>query len=187
MTYNRTTTLNEIRKHLPCTDSWCTLLYKLGKTKADDEPLEYKYILDTLGLADAIWALTCKDKPIAVRRFAIKCAEYALLDWLEDKELPQDVEVDCVKLIDIASRYMCGAISFSVLMAASDSIRTRLYKHENEKYYNVLQSAMATCWHMEDNDLENANEAARQAAWFARYKDTKVDEYQRGLYIDMFC
>lgn len=187
MTYNRTTTLNEIRKHLPCTDSWCTLLYKLGKTKADDEPLEYKYILDTLGLADAIWALTCTGTPHTVRRFAIKCAEYALLDWLENKELPQAIEIDCVRLLDIAKQYTQNEIPFSILMAASDDIRRRLYKYENEEYYNVLQSAMATCWYMEDDDLENANEAAKTASWQARYKSNEADKYQRGLYVDMFC
>ena len=187
MMYNRTTTLNEIRKHLPCTDSWCTLLYKLGKTKADDEPLEYKYILDTLGLADAVWALTCTGTPHAVRRFAIKCAEHALYGYLENNELPQDVEVYCVRLIDIAKRYTQNEISFSKLVAASDKLKLYLYKYENSEYDNVLRSAISTCWHMEDDDTENANEAARQASWFARYKDTKVDEYQRGLYVDMFC
>lgn len=51
------TTLNEIRKHCPCYPSWVKLLKSLGKTKADDEPISFKYLLDTLGWRDAVWCL----------------------------------------------------------------------------------------------------------------------------------
>ena len=35
-----TTTLNKIRAHGPCPEGWTKLLNTLGKTKADDEPLD---------------------------------------------------------------------------------------------------------------------------------------------------
>src|SRR5690554_5884207 len=51
------TTLNEIKKHHPCSEGWEKLLSSLGKTKADDEPLPFKHILDSNGIEDALWAL----------------------------------------------------------------------------------------------------------------------------------
>lgn len=57
MTYKTTTTLNEIRSMHPCEDGWAKLLKGLGKTKADDESLELRTILDINGLDDALWCL----------------------------------------------------------------------------------------------------------------------------------
>src|SRR5690606_40470249 len=36
---------------------WDTLLKNLGKTKADDEPLSFKRILESNGIKDAVWSL----------------------------------------------------------------------------------------------------------------------------------
>jgi len=51
------TTLNKIRSHYPCADGWEKLLNSLGKTKADDEPLDLLVILVSNGLDDALWCL----------------------------------------------------------------------------------------------------------------------------------
>ena len=58
MTYNSTTTLNHIRDASPCEDGWIKLLKHLGKTKADDEPLDLLTVLDSNGLDDALWVLS---------------------------------------------------------------------------------------------------------------------------------
>ena len=50
-------TLKGIRKHSPCQESWTKLLASLGKTKAEETPVDLEYILDLLGLDDALWAL----------------------------------------------------------------------------------------------------------------------------------
>jgi hypothetical protein len=52
-----TTTLNAIREESPCADGWTKLLKHLGKTQADNEPLSFVTILDSNGLADALWCL----------------------------------------------------------------------------------------------------------------------------------
>jgi hypothetical protein len=71
-----TTTLNEIRKHHPCTEGWERLLKHLGKTKADDEPLEFTTILDSNGLNDCCWAMRARpDLNNLWRHFAVDCAE----------------------------------------------------------------------------------------------------------------
>ena len=55
------TTLKKINKYCPCTSGWTTLLENLGKSKADDEPLELMTILKSNGIKDAVWALRCFD------------------------------------------------------------------------------------------------------------------------------
>ena len=50
-------TLKAIRAHTPCAPSWKKLLVSLNKTKADDTEVGLEYILDLLGLDDALWAL----------------------------------------------------------------------------------------------------------------------------------
>jgi hypothetical protein len=56
-----TTTLSAIRKHGPYTGSWTKLLASPGETKADDTEVSIEYILDLLGLDDALWALRAVD------------------------------------------------------------------------------------------------------------------------------
>lgn len=51
------TTLNAIRATHPCEEGWAVLLKHLGKTKADDEPLDFLTILESNGPDDALWCL----------------------------------------------------------------------------------------------------------------------------------
>ena len=53
-----TTTLSAIRKHRPCEPGWEKLLASLGKTKADNQPLQMVTILKSNGLRDALWCLS---------------------------------------------------------------------------------------------------------------------------------
>ena len=56
-----TTTLNEIREFSPCEDSWKKLLNYLNKTKADNDVLDFKKILEAIGIKDTIWCLRTQD------------------------------------------------------------------------------------------------------------------------------
>ncbi len=70
-----TTTLNRIRAHHPCEEGWTKLLKRLGKTKADEEPLPFSVIVESDGLDDAIWC--CRAEPRHLREwrlFAVWCA-----------------------------------------------------------------------------------------------------------------
>ena len=70
-----TTTLNKIRRALPCKEGWEKLLANLGKTKADDEPLPLTTILDSNGLEDCLWALrTVPEHDSLWRKYAVWCA-----------------------------------------------------------------------------------------------------------------
>ena len=104
------TTLNEIRKHNPCTNGWEKLLVYLGETKADDEPLAITTILDSNGLDDAIWCLRAvegKDKEI--RLFAVWCARQ-VRHLMTDKR--------SLDALDVAERYANGEATDDELTAA---------------------------------------------------------------------
>ena len=54
-------TLKQIRDNKnekPCEDSWTKLLKSYGKTKADDTVVTCEYLLDTLGVDDALWVIS---------------------------------------------------------------------------------------------------------------------------------
>ena len=75
-----TTTLNAIRAASPCKYGWEKLLAHLGKTKADDEPLDLLTILNSNGLDDALWFLSygAPDCDRLARHFQAWCAEQVL-------------------------------------------------------------------------------------------------------------
>ena len=69
----KTTTLNKIRSHNPCKQSYVLLLKSLNKTKPDDEPLSFRHILDTIGIHDAVWCL----RTLQYKEFCLFSADVA--------------------------------------------------------------------------------------------------------------
>ena len=71
------TTLNKIRSHSPCESVWVKLLKHLGKTQADDEPLDFLTILESNGLDDTLWCLKAAPKEWEpnIRMYAVWCAK----------------------------------------------------------------------------------------------------------------
>ena len=92
MEYASTTTLAAIRAQSPCENGWRTLLAQLGKTAADDEPLPLLTVLNSNGLDDALWVLSCAmpDDRLA-RHFQAWCAEQVL--HLFERKRPNDKRV----------------------------------------------------------------------------------------------
>ena len=90
--YASTTTLNAIRAASPCEDGWTELLAHLGKTRADDEPLELLTVLESNGLNDALWVLSyaMPDNRLA-RHFQAWGAEQVL--HIFEAERPNDRRV----------------------------------------------------------------------------------------------
>jgi hypothetical protein len=90
--YASVTTLNRIRVARPCKDGWEKLLAALGKTTADDEPLDLLTVLYSNGLDDALWVLSyaMPDDRLA-RHFQAWCAEQVL--HLFEVDRPEDVRV----------------------------------------------------------------------------------------------
>ena len=107
------TTLNSIRAHGPCADGWAKLLRHLGKTRADDEPLEIVTILDSNGLDDALWclrAVTGHDREI--RLFAVWCARQVQHLMTDPRSLAA---------LDVAERHAHGKATDAELSATWDA------------------------------------------------------------------
>jgi hypothetical protein len=126
------TTLNKIKSYSPCgllepkntNLGWGKLLNYLGKTEADDEPLELRTILESNGIDDTLWAFRAvegKDKEI--RLFATDCAEMVLPIY--EKQYPNDNRPR--KAIQAARDYANGLITAEELNdaagAAADAAR----------------------------------------------------------------
>jgi hypothetical protein len=125
MTYNSTTTLKRIRAAGPCEDGWCKLLAHLGKTKADDEPLDLLTVLDSNGIDDALWVLSyaMPDDRLA-RHFQAWCAEQVL--HLFEAQRPADMRVrDQIAMLrnDSASAAAGAAAGAAAWAAAGDAAR----------------------------------------------------------------
>lgn len=105
------TTLNKLREHSPCCEGWRRLLTYLGKTKADDEPLSFKSILDSNGLDDAIWALRSIDSP-EVRLFAVRCV----------RQIQHLISDECsLNALDVSEMYAVGNATSEEISAARDA------------------------------------------------------------------
>ena len=109
-----TLTLNQIREKDPCKKSWLRLLASMDKTKADDTPIGLDYILDLLGMNDALWAIRCLPSEMSgkIRLLACDFAEPAL-KYTDD---PRPAEA-----IRIARLHAVGQATDSELAAAGDA------------------------------------------------------------------
>lgn len=113
-----TTTLNKLRAHSPCESGWKKLLAHLGKTQADDEPLQLSTILESNGIQDAVWALRSLngvDKEL--RLFACDCAEHVL--YLFENVYPKDNRPR--NAIENARKYAQGTATKEELAAAANA------------------------------------------------------------------
>jgi hypothetical protein len=155
MAYASTTTLAAIRAASPCEDGWRKLLGALGKTSADDEPLDLLTVLDSNGLDDALWVLSyaMPDDRLA-RHFQAWCADQVL--HLFEAECPDDTRVrDQIAMLrndeaDDAAR----AAAWDAARAAAEAAARAAAEAA------AWAAARAAAW-------DAARAAARAAAWDA--------------------
>ena len=139
------TTLNEIRQYQPCESGWKKLLNNLGKTKADDEPLEITTILESNGLDDALWCLRAVEgHDREIRLFAVECARSVQDLMTNDRS---------VAAIDVAERFANGKATQKKLNTARDAA-----------WDAAWDAAGAAAW---DAAWDAAGAAAGAAAWAA--------------------
>lgn len=166
------TTLNKIREHSPCREGWEKLLTSLGKTKADDEPLSFKTILDSNGLDDAIWALRSIDAP-EVRIFAVRCVRQIQHLLTDERSLAA---------LDVAEAYTVGQATEEELSAARAAAREAARDA-------AWDAARAAAWAAARAAAREARDAARDAAWAAAREaawDAAWDA-QKEDFIAIFC
>lgn len=150
------TTLNQVRRHSPCSEGWSKLLAHLGKTKADDEPLAITTILDSNGLEDALWCLRAIERhDREIRLFAVWCARQVQHLMTDQRS---------VAALDTAERYAAGLASDSELKEARSAAWSAVRTAEaTEAAWSAEAEAAAwsTAW---STAAEAAVEAAAEAA-----------------------
>lgn len=110
-----TTTLARIRAHSPCASGWSKLLAHLGKTGPDDEPVPFAVIVESNGIADALWCCRAEPQHASMwRLFAVRCARRALARIL--KPDPRSIAA-----CDAAERHAAGLATDEELAQAQRS------------------------------------------------------------------
>jgi hypothetical protein len=156
------TTLNKIRAHGPCEESWKTLLASLSKTSADDEPVSLLYILDIIGIEDALWALRAVDGiERECRLFACRRAESVL--YIYEREYPNDPRPR--RAIEVARAYAEGTASESERAVAWAAVRDVVRAASWAAVRDAVRAvAWAAAWAAA---RDAAGAAVRAAAWAA--------------------
>jgi hypothetical protein len=163
-----TTTLSAIRKHSPCEDGWKKLLSRLGKTRADDEPLLLTKILDSNGLDDALWCLCAVNGyEREIRLYAVWCARQV-------QHLMTDPR--SIAALDVAERFARGEATKAKLeaarmdalsasdAAASASARAEAFKEAAKIVWNAVPATCTNQWHVELIETCRALEALAKSA-----------------------
>jgi len=107
------TTLNKIREISPCEDGWKILLTHLNKTKADDEQLDFKTIIEAIGIEDTLWCLKTQEFK-DYYKFCTRVA-YSVLPLFEE-EHPEDKRPRLG--IEAVEKFMKGEINIKELEKA---------------------------------------------------------------------
>ena len=163
------TTLAAIRAHSPCQSGWTRLLGHLGKTKADDEPLALSVVLESNGVADALWCLrACDGAEIFARRFALDMAKRVYPIW--HAKHSKDA---CVKnCIAMTGMYLRGKATKEELIearyAATDAT-VRVFGRQSADAAYAAYAAYAAA-------ATDATDAATYAALVARAADAAAAE-----------
>ena len=161
--YQSTTTLSRIREAQPCREGWEKLLAHLGKTKADDEPLQLLTVLDSNGLDDALWVLSyaMPDDRLA-RHFQAWCAEQVL--HIFEAEHPTDTRVrDQIAMLrndEAAARAAARAAAWDAAWDAAGALVVRGLIKPGASWNKSAYDALTKPWrtvigpiHLNDEDL----------------------------------
>jgi hypothetical protein len=151
------TTLNKIRYNpsgeKPCKPGWEKLIKTLGKTKADDEDLHLRTILDSNGLVDAVWCLRAvEDHDREIRLFAVWCARRVQHLMTDQRSL---------NAVDVSERYANEQASAEELKAARAAAGEA-----------AGEAARAAAWEAAGDAAGAARAAARTAARTAAWGAT---------------
>ena len=157
-----TTTLNKIRSRHPCESLWEKFLNYLGKTRVDNEPLDFKTILESNGLNDALWCFrSLKGHDREIRLYAVWCARQ--VEYLDKSGVAKATN-------DISERFANRLATNRELKSARATARA---------------AAWAACAAARDAACAAARDAVRDAAWDAAWDAAR--DAQEQQFIKMFC
>lgn len=174
MTYNTKTTLNRIREGSPdsgraCQDGYAKLLSYLGKTRADDEPVDLLQVLDSNGLDDALWVLSYAMPDDRLdRHFQAWCAEQVLHKF--EQWFPGDMRVR-----DQIAMLRNDGASDEERSAARAAARSAAWSAEQDAAREAARASALVA--TRDAECEAARDAAqaaaRDTAWGASWSATR--------------
>jgi hypothetical protein len=181
------TTLNKIRLNCPCDPSWKKLLASLGKTEADDAPVSLRYILDNLGLDDALWALRAVDGiDRECRLFACRRAESVL----DIYELMNPGDSRPRRAIEVARSYADGIGTQEELRAASHAAYASARVAGNSVWETLAADAsVAAAWALPAMGARSAAGAAANVSAYDAAGATSDSTWAavRADFIKTFC
>ena len=182
--YHSTTTLNAIRKASPCEEGWLKLLKHLGKTKADDEPLDLLTVLDSNGLDDALWVMSyaMPDDRLA-RHFQAWCAEQALPIFEAERPNDRRVRDQIAMLRNDDATYEDRAAARTAALAAAlaaawDAARAAARAAARTA---ALAAALAAAWDAARAAARTAALAAALAAAWAAARNAQERQLRKML------
>jgi len=161
------TTLKKIRVKQPCEEGWAKLLAYLGKTKADNEPLNILTIIKSNGVQYALWALQAVDHPDRDRVSRLMACDFAesVLPIFEKKYPDNKRPRECIK---VARMYARGKADDKQMAAARDATWDATWAAE----LDTAWAARSAAWAAERAaEWAAARAAARDAAWAAEATD----------------
>jgi hypothetical protein len=175
------TTLKRIRSHGPCQKGWEKLLKHLGKTKADDESLPLRVILESNGFDDAICCLRAvPDCDKEARLFAVWCARQVQHLMTDPRSLAA---------LDIAERHANGKATDEELTAARDAAMSAARSAARDAARDAAMSAAAARSAARSAAGAAAGATAWGAAWGAAWYASfaTAQQEQEKKFIEMFC
>jgi hypothetical protein len=120
------TTLNNLRKHAPCSFDLKKLLTNLGKSEPDDEPLCISTILESNGVEEAIWCLrSVEGHDREIRLFAVECARSVQHLMTDERS---------IKALDVSENFANGLANERDLKAARDDAYAAAYAAAGAAY-----------------------------------------------------
>ena len=173
------TTLNKIREKSPCASGWNTLLKSLNKTQPDDESLNFKYILDSNGIEDAVWCLRSLD----YKDICLFCADVAeLVLSIFETKYPADKRPR--EAIEGIRKYQAGEIDLEALSKLIAYADTAAYAY-TAAYTDAAAYAAADAAYA----AADAAYAAADAAYTAYAADARKEQWIKieKLFIKYFC
>jgi hypothetical protein len=162
-----TTTLNRIREHSLCQDSWEKLLAGLGKTEADDEPLPFAKILEINGLMYALWY--CRTEPQYDKEWRLLAVKYAR----HVEHLNTDPRVKNAN--DVAERYANGEATDEELTDAWDDAWDAAATAKRANKYTAAWAAEVAAWATDGRGGWAAAAATEYAALAAAWPEMDAE------------
>lgn len=163
------TTLNKIWGRRPGKGTWEKLLAHLGKTRADNAPIDIATILQNNGLDDALWCLRAVEgHDREIRLYSIWCARQ-VQPLIGDK--PND------EALDVAERFANGLADLQELEAAVEAVG----RFAGDAWHRSRAAAWPAAWARWTAVARvNAGYGAWAAAEAAAYAAEAADWAARG-------